>query len=92
MDATKCAPTTKWAIRFLALTAARQIDVRRATWDQFDVEAVVWVKPAESMTGKGNRVLLSVQALDVFGEARADARRGGLVFPGSRPGRCLATR
>lgn len=31
IDATKCAPSSKRAIRFTALTAARQIEVRRAT-------------------------------------------------------------
>ena len=30
IDATRCAPSTKRAIRFTALTAARQIEVRRA--------------------------------------------------------------
>ncbi|MDE0442989.1 MAG: site-specific integrase [Gammaproteobacteria bacterium] len=90
IDATNCAPSTKRAIRFTALTAARQIEVRRATWEQFDIEAAVWVKPSEPMkTGKAHRVPLSVQALDVLGEARADARGGGLAFPGSRPGAML---
>ena len=90
IDATNCAPSTKRAIRFTALTAARQIEVRRAMWEQFDVEAAVWVKPAESMkTGKVHRVPLSAQALDVLREARGDARGGGLVFPGSRPGTML---
>ena len=57
IDATNCAPSTKRAIRFTALTAARQIEVRRAAWEQFDIQAAVWVKPAESMkTGKAHRV------------------------------------
>ena len=67
IDATGCAPSTKRAIRFTALTAARQIEVRRATWEQFDIDSAVWVKPAASMkTGKAHRVPLSVQALDVL--------------------------
>ncbi len=87
IDVTNCALSTKRAIRFTALTAARQIEVRRATWNQFDLEAAVWTKPAESMkTGKAHRVPLSVQALNVLEEARGDARAGGYVFPGSRPG------
>ncbi len=90
IDATNCAPSTKRAIRFTALTAARQIEVRRAAWEQFDLGAAVWVKPAESMkTGKAHRVPLPDQALDVLREARADRRGGGLVFPGSRPGTML---
>ena len=87
IDATNCAPSTKRAIRFTALTAARQIEVRRATWEQFDTEAAVWVKPAETMkTGKAHRVPLSMQALDVLREARADRcwRRAGVPGLASR--------
>ena len=73
IDATNCAPSTKRAIRSTALTAARQVEVRRARWEQFDLEAAVWVKPAEAMkTAKSHRVPLSRQALDVL----ADDRRG----------------
>ncbi len=90
IDASNCAPSTKWAIRFTALTAARQIEMRWATWDQFDVVAAVWVKPAESMkTGKAHRVPLSVQALAVLREARTELHAGAPVFPGSRPGAML---
>ena len=90
IEATNCAPSTKRTIRFTALTAAGQIEVRRATWDQFDVEAAVWVKPAESMkTGRMHRVPLPMQALDLLREARADVGGGDLVFPGSRAGSML---
>ena len=86
IDATNCAPSTKRAIRFTALTASRQVEVRRATWDQFDLEAAVWVKPAQATkTAKSHRVPLSRQALDVLAEARK-GNRGTLVFPGTRPG------
>ena len=79
-------PSTKRAIRFTALTAGRQVEVRRATWDQFDLEAAVWIKPAEATkTAKSHRVPLSRQALELLAEARK-ATRGALVFPGSRPG------
>ena len=86
IDATNCAPSTKRAIRFTALTAARRVEVRRATWEQFDVEAATWVKPAEATkTAKSHRVPLSRQALGVLAEARK-GNRGALVFPGTRPG------
>ena len=86
IDAGQCRPSTKRAMRFTALTAARQVEVRRATWDQFDLEAAVWVKPAEATkTAKSHRVPLSRQALDLLAEA-LKATRGALVFPGSRPG------
>ena len=86
IDATNCAPSTKRAMRFTALTASRQVEVRRATWEQFDLEAAVWVKPAEATkTAKPHRVPLSRQALEVLADARK-GNRGALVFPGTRPG------
>ena len=87
IDSTNCALSTKRALRFMALTASRQVEVRRATWDQVDLESAVWVKPAESMkTGRPHRVPLSLQALDLLRGMRDGVRQDGLVFPGSRPG------
>ena len=86
IDATNCAPSTKRAMRFTALTASRQVEVRRATWEQFDLEGAVWVKPPEATkTAKPHRVPLSRQALSVLADARK-GNRGALVFPGTRPG------
>ena len=86
IDATNCAPSTKRAMRFTALTASRQVEVRRATWEQLDLEGAVWVKPAEATkTAKPHRVPLSRQALSVLADARK-GNRGALVFPGTRPG------
>ena len=63
------------------------MEAGRATWDQFDLEATVWVKPAEATkTAKSDRVpLLSRQALAMLAEAWK-GNRGALVFPGTRPG------
>ena len=86
IDATNCAPSTKRAMRFTALTASRQVEVRRATWEQFDVEGATWVKPAEATkSARSHRVPLSRQALEVLADARKGSR-GALVFPGTRPG------
>ena len=87
IDATKSAPSTKRAIGFAALTAVREIEVRRATWEQLDLEAVA----AESMkTGKAHRGPLSNQALGCAPPTHAPTAAGGLVFPGSRPGAMTA--
>ena len=89
IDAGRCRPATKLAIRFTALTASRQVEVRRATWDQFDLESAVWVKPEDAMkAGRSHRTPLSRQALDVLAEARRGGR-GPLAFPGTRPGAML---
>ena len=37
MDTTHCVPSRKRAIRLTALTATRQIEVRRASWEQLDL-------------------------------------------------------
>ena len=49
IDANGSRTAIKLAIRFLALTAARQVEVRRATWDQIDMESATWVRPTENM-------------------------------------------
>ena len=86
IDATNCAPSTKRAKRFSALMASRQVEVRRATWEQFDLEGAVWVKPAEATKiARSHRVPLSRQAPEVLAEARGGIR-GALMFPGTRPG------
>ena len=37
------------ALRFGVLTAARGVEVRRATWDEFDLESAVWTVPEAHM-------------------------------------------
>ena len=70
------------AIRFGVLTAARQGEVRRAAWDEFDLGSAVWTVPAAHMKrGREHRVPLSTGALAVLDEARG-LSGGGLVFRG----------
>ena len=84
IDANGSTRAAKLACRFIALTACRQIEARRATWDQIDFDAATWTKPAEAMkTGKAHRVPLSAQALEVLHAARK-LSRGKQVFPGSK--------
>ena len=75
------------AIRFGVLTAARQAEVRRATWDEFDMEAAVWTVPAAHMKrGRAHRVPLSTAALAVLDEARGLSGGDGLAFRGPAGG------
>ena len=65
--------------------------MRRATWDEIDLESAVWTVPGERM--KANRehcVPLSGHALGVLAEAAELSDGSGLVFPGTRPGRPLS--
>ena len=73
------------AIRFGVLTAARQAEVRRATWDEFDLDAAVWTVPAAHMKRhRAHRVPLSTGALAVLEAARGLHGGGELAFPGPR--------
>ena len=74
-------PRVQRAIRFIALTAARGAEVRRAAWGEFDVDAAVWTVPEEHMKrARAHRVPLSTGALAVLEEARAESERR-LAFP-----------
>lgn len=67
-------------IRLLLLTGARRGEVFAATWDQFDLEAGVWVKPASvTKTKKLHRVPLSAPARLLLADL---PQEGAYVFPG----------
>ena len=73
---------TRLAFRFLVLTAARNGEVRGATWDEMDVDGALWTVPATRMKAAvEHRVPLSNAALAVLNEARDIADPSGLVFP-----------
>lgn len=85
--ASKAATSTRLAIEFLALTAARTTEVRTARWSDIDLAAATWTIPAQLMkAGREHRVPLSSRALKVLSEAREHAGSEGLIFPG-RSGR-----
>ena len=73
------------ALRFIALTATRNGEVRGARWDEFDLDARIWHVPAERMkAGKAFDVPLSLPALNVLQRAEELADGSGLVFPSPR--------
>ena len=84
--------SSKLALEFLVLTAARSGEVRKATWDGIDLDGATWTVPAERMkANREHRVPLSKRALEVLAEPRPRLSDGsGLVFPGMRPGRPLS--
>jgi integrase len=76
------------AVELAILTACRSGEVRLATWAEFDLDAALWVIPAERMKAKReHRVPLSVAALALLGSM---PRMGNLVFPGAKPGTPLS--
>jgi len=73
------------ALEFLILTAARSGEVRKATWDEIDLNARVWTIPAERMkAGKPHRVPLSDQAVALL--ESLPRMEGGRLFTSPRGG------
>ena len=74
------------AIRLIALTGARKGEVLTATWDQFDNDAGVWIKPsAHTKQKREHRVPLSAPALALLTEMRAAAPDAAVfLFPSRR--------
>ena len=88
--ASKAWTSTKLALEFLVLTAARSGEVRGARWEEVDFEAATWTVPRSRMkAGRRHRVPLSGRALEVLTEAR-QLGDDGLLFP-SASGRPLTS-
>lgn len=93
IEASGCGLSVSLAIRFLALTAKRLVEVRRASWDQMDLEAAEWMIPgdAETKIREGHVVPLSDAALDVLERARELGNGKGVQFPGGSAAGVLPT-
>ena len=76
---------TVLCLRFLACTAVRGTEARRAEWSEINWESRTWTIPASHMkTGREHRVPLSDAALGVLEQARQLDQGSGLIFPGRR--------
>ena len=82
------------ALEFVVLTAARTGEALGARWPEMDLDAAVWLVPAERMkANKEHRVPLSIPALAVLRalmEFRTAGANDGFVFPGQREGKPLS--
>jgi integrase len=76
------------ALEFAILTAARSGEVRGATWAEIDMEAAVWIVPADRMkAAREHRVPLSPPAIALLKALPRMAVAGtNLVFPAPRGG------
>ena len=85
-------PSTRLALEFVAVTAARSGEVRAMTWKEIDEGGAVWTVPADRMkAGREHRVPLSGAALAVLEAVRplSNGAPDSLVFPSQR-GRALS--
>ena len=70
------------ALRLLMVTGSREMEVLRATWDQFDLERGVWRKPASTTKQKKvHHLVLGSEAVDLL-VSMAPANMAGHLFPG----------
>lgn len=73
------------AMELIILTATRTSEVLNAKWTEFDLDAGLWVIPKERMKGfREHRVPLSVAALAVLDNAKAESTGGEYVFTGRK--------
>ena len=77
-------PSTRIALRLLALLFPRPGELRLAHWSEFDLERAVWTVPASRMKmRRPHRVPLPAQALELLGALRLISRED-LLLPGVR--------
>ena len=75
-------PHTVNALRLLMLTATRPGETRGALWAEFDLDAALWIIPAERMKMRiEHRVPLSTQAVEVLRTMQTLSGDRELVFP-----------
>lgn len=83
----KEATASRHAMLFAILTAARSGEVRQATWEQIDLDARTWTRPASVMKMKlGHVVTLSDAAVAILEAYAPKELRKGLIFSGVRGG------
>ena len=79
-------------LEFTILTAARSGEALGARWSEIDLDAKLWVIPAQRMKGaREHRVPLSDRCLTILRELeRMKAVVNSYVFPGQKPGKPLS--
>lgn len=73
------------AMKLLVLTFVRPGELRKARWEEFDLENALWSIPAKRMKMKrDHKVPLSKQAIAILEELRVVTGKGDFLFPGLR--------
>jgi integrase len=77
--------TTVLAMRLMLYTFVRTVELRRAPWAEFDLDAGLWTIPAERMKMRRVHVVpLPHQAVEVLRELRKITGAGDWLFPNYR--------
>lgn len=78
-------PTTKFALRLLALLFTRPGELRNAEWREFYLTKAIWIIPAGRMKmRREHQVPLSRQAIDTLNALHGITGNAKLLFPGNR--------
>ena len=78
-------PTTRLALKLMALTFVRTSELIEARWAEFDLEAARWDIPAERMKMRQPHIVpLSPQAVDILRTLHTISGGREMVFPGER--------
>jgi integrase len=82
LQAARIRPDLKAALLFILLTLTRKGEVRRARWDEFDLDKAEWALPeAHSKTDTPLVIPLSRQAVDLLRAQRQRHPQASVVFP-----------
>jgi len=74
---------TAYIFKLLLLTGARKSEAMHATWNQFDLEKGIWIKPSHLTKQKKTEYLpLSDQTLSILQEVKKLSGNSVYVFPG----------
>ncbi|CDX42937.1 putative integrase; KpLE2 phage-like element [Mesorhizobium plurifarium] len=85
VDAFDGQPTTRAALRLMAMLFPRPGELRAAEWGEFDFESSVWIIPEARMKmRRPHRVPLSKQAVSVLTSLKELSGGGSLLFPSVR--------
>ena len=78
-------PTTRLALKLMALTFVRTSELIEARWAEFDLDAARWDLPAERLKMRQPHIVpLSPQAVDILRTLHTISGGRELVFPGER--------
>ncbi|PPC72158.1 hypothetical protein C1Y42_06275 [Pantoea sp. ICBG 985] len=74
---------TEYATQLLMLTGVRTIELREASWCEFDLGYALWEIPKERMKKRRSHLVpLSSQAIEILNKLKVISGKYSLVFPG----------
>jgi integrase len=92
IDGYRGSNVTRYALQLAPLVFVRPGELRKAEWNEIDLEAGEWRIPAERMKMKAKHIVpLSSQAVAILRALQPLTGRGHYVFPGARSReRCMS--